>query len=113
MVLIGGDLNAVARVEAACVVSGRVLRRADPDRLAETPTGPIALVLVDLDEAPSAPEQLREAGLLSPTSPPVVGFFSHVDTEVGRRAAAAGIRAVPRGRFWRELQDTIAALPHE
>ena len=111
VLLVGGDLNAVARVEAACAASGRILRRAQPEDLG----GAIAsqrplLVLIDLDEVPPDVEVLKSAGLLSPTSPPTLGFYSHVDAERGRAAAAAGLQAVPRGRFWRELRNTISTL---
>ena len=111
ILFVGGDLNAFARIEAACAASGRDLKRVSLDRMAEAiAADPPAAVLVDLDEVPSAPEHLQRTGLLDAGSPPVIGFFSHVDVDAGRKATEAGIAAVPRGRFWRELPETIAAL---
>jgi hypothetical protein len=106
--LIASDLNALARVEAACRSAGRELRRAQ-DVEAVVSGLPPALVLVDLDEGgPELVGALAEALRSGRLTGPVVGFFSHVDAETGRIADAAGLRALPRGRFWRELADLVA-----
>ena len=111
VLFVGSDLNALARIEAACAASGLELRRIALEGLVEAVAArPPVAVLIDLDEAHSAAEQVRRAGLLDPGSPPVLGFFSHVDIETGRKASEAGITAIPRGRFWRELPETIASL---
>ena len=111
VLFVGSDLNALARIEAACTAAGRSLRRVPVEGLAEALEAqrPLA-VLIDLDEASSATEEVRRAGLLDPGSPAVLGYFSHVDVDTGRRATEAGITAVPRGRFWRELPETIASF---
>ena len=105
VLLVGGDLNAAARVEAAArsvgigyvaVRSGGFvdsMRKHDP-----------SLVIVDLDEGGEPLLQAIRAELDSgPARSEVIGFFSHVDEGLGRRAAELGIKALPRGRFWREL----------
>jgi hypothetical protein len=57
------------------------------------------VLVVDLDSGGNA--LVDELGRLGPRLPPkVVGYFSHIDAELGQAAAAAGIRAYPRGRFW-------------
>jgi hypothetical protein len=108
VLLVGGDLNAVARVEAACAAAGRELRRTTVERLGYALRESPALVLVDLDGAPEALPILAATEAISPER--VVAYFSHVDTEAGERAAGAGLKALPRGRFWRELPDLIGRL---
>jgi hypothetical protein len=52
----------------------------------------------------------RIAALTSPR-PPTLAFFSHVETEVRRRALAAGIElVVPRSRIAREGPSLLAGL---
>ena len=105
--LVGGDLNAVARVEAACRAAGRELRRARTvaDALEDPPPG---LVVVDLDEGgPALVAALVEARRSGRLTSPVIAFYSHVDAAAGDAAEGAGIRAVPRGRFWRELAELV------
>jgi hypothetical protein len=105
VLLVGGDLNAVARVEAACAAANRTFRHVAPGRLAsELVEGGPVLVLVDIDSSPEALEVIADHGGEGTTS---IAFFSHVDEAAGRRAAAAGIKALPRGRFWRELQELV------
>jgi hypothetical protein len=53
---------------------------------------------VDLDDGAGAlVDQLTRKG---PFPYKVIGYFSHVDTELGRAATEAGIEAYARGRFW-------------
>jgi len=60
----------------------------------------VDLVVADLDAV--APEQLHELGV------PVIGFYSHVDTEMKKRAEEAGLTmAVPRSRMARELPELV------
>ena len=65
------------------------------------------LVLVDLNArqgALAAVEQLRASG----NAPPIVGFLSHVQTELAERARAAGCQEVlPRSKFTAELADIL------
>lgn len=109
VLLVGGDLNAAARVQAAADAASRPLARTDAKGLAdalgaERP----ALVLVDLDMG-GAPA-LEALASASSEGVRVVAFFSHVDEGAGRRAREAGLEALPRGRFWRELPGIVARL---
>ena len=59
--------------------------------------------MIDLDAGGmDAVAALEEAGAAGVGAATVLGFYSHVDAEVGRAAAAAGCVALPRGRFFRE-----------
>jgi hypothetical protein len=110
--LIGSDLNAVARVESACRSAGLELERGDIDRLVEARTVGAVLVIVDLDDAGADAIPVLEAAIARGAleADRTIVFHSHVDEEAGRAAKAAGLRAFPRGRFWRELPDLVAAL---
>ena len=106
ILLVGGDLNAQARVDAAARRSGGELRRVTPDNLgSEIAAGAPALVVIDLDDVGA--EVLHALGVNG--DPPVVAYFSHVDVALGERAKEAGIEALPRGRFWRELPSLVEA----
>ena len=93
------DLNARVRVEAAAAGRAEITTRSNLD---EFPEG-VSLVLLDLDAA--GDEVLLRAEELIRAAPTTrwVGYFSHVDEALGRRAAEAGIEAFPRGRFWKAL----------
>ena len=68
-----------------------------------------ALVLMDLNaraDAVGALEMLRA----TENAAPVIGFFSHVQTELAERALAAGCREVmPRSKFTRDLAAILSA----
>lgn len=102
--LVGADLMGRSRVEDA-------VRRAGLEFVAATSTNGIReleadLVVVDLDSV--GKELVRSWGGRS--GPVAIGYFSHVDAELGEAARAAGIEAMPRGRFWRTLPDILASL---
>ena len=60
----------------------------------------VDLVVTDLDLVP--PERLAGLGV------PVIGFYSHVDAEMKRRAEETGLTmAVPRSRMARELPELV------
>ena len=65
--------------------------------------------VVDLDagreKVLEALSRARPSGCVPPR---VVGFYSHVDRELGQQATAAGVAAFARGRFWRELESILA-----
>ena len=65
------------------------------------------LVLVDLNArqgALAAVEQLRASG----NSQPIVGFLSHVQTELAEKARAAGCQEVlPRSKFTADLAEIL------
>ena len=112
VLLVGGDLNARVRAEAACRAAGRELRHTTSDGLTRALAEPPALVFVDLDEGGrevlEALTTERDSGTLDPTK--VVIYFSHVDEDAGKAARAAGFRSLPRGRFWRELPSLVVEV---
>ena len=65
------------------------------------------LVLVDLNArqgALAAVEQLRASGSVQP----IVGFLSHVQTELAEKARAAGCQEVlPRSKFTADLAEIL------
>lgn len=73
------------------------------DALLEEAPNAAALVVMDLNAragAIAALERLRAAG----NATPVVGFLSHVQTELAEQARAAGCREVmPRSKFTENL----------
>jgi CheY-like chemotaxis protein len=66
------------------------------------------LVLVDLNARQGALEavsQLQAAG----NSPPIIGFLSHVQTELAEKARAAGCQDVlPRSKFTADLAEILS-----
>jgi len=66
------------------------------------------LVLVDLNArqgALAAVEQLRASG----NAQPIVGFLSHVQTELAEKARAAGCQEVlPRSKFTADLAEILS-----
>jgi hypothetical protein len=107
VLLVGGDLKALARVgDAARRVQAEVQRVAPGDLAAEITSKAPPLIVIDLDDVGS--EVLAEIPKGSGSST-VVAYFSHVDTDLGERARRAGFEALPRGRFWRELHSLVAS----
>jgi hypothetical protein len=60
---------------------------------------PADIVIIDLSRAPELP---------TVNAPRVIGFGSHVDDELLARARAAGIDAMPRSRFFRDIAGVLA-----
>jgi ActR/RegA family two-component response regulator len=112
IVVVDADLSARARVETAAGRHGLEVVTSTGARLGATleRTSAVAVV-VDLDQggtdALAAVEEARRADLLPAR---VVGFFSHVDADLGRAARAAGIEALPRGRFWSGLEELLEGI---
>lgn len=98
---ISTDLMLGSRVDAGLTAAGHeVVTAGSP---AGAPLEGIDAIVADLDVAD--PAELAATGL------PVLGYYSHVDTETKARAEAAGIdKVVPRSRMARELPDLLAAL---
>jgi hypothetical protein len=106
VVLVGGDLNARARVGGAVARAGGELVTTTPAGLARALEGRAAkVVVVDLDGVGSDALPLISAARTGAAR--VLGYFSHVDHELGEKAHSAGIEALPRGRFWRQLSGLI------
>jgi hypothetical protein len=92
-----GDLMLASRVRTSLEASGHEVEQDTdlPDEL-----DGVDLVVADLDAV--GPERLGELGV------PVVGFYSHVDVEMKKRAEEAGLAlAIPRSRMVRELPELV------
>ena len=108
VVMIGGDLMARSRVESAAEANSLRLVRLDPKELVALERPPQAdVVVLDLDDGGRALID-RWVALAGDEAPRTIGYFSHVDVALGEHAAANGIEAMPRGRFWRTLDETLA-----
>lgn len=109
IVLVGGDLSARARLSDAASRAGIELVTTTPERVADVVEATRArLVVLDLDEGRERALDAVARVRVSDATPRVVGYFSHIDQELGERARAAGCEAFPRGRFWRELHELVA-----
>lgn len=88
------------------------LRAAGHDvQLASTPATGADVLIVDLTA--DAPERIDQVIALGDERPPILAFYSHVDTDVRELAQAAGFElVVPRSRMNREgaaLLERLAA----
>lgn len=105
------DLLFLSRIREAAEAQGLEVRsvRSVPALLEACRASP-RVVLLDLD-SPRLPAEEALAALRAEASLsaiPVVGFFSHVHAERGRRALKAGCtRALPRSAFVRELAGIL------
>lgn len=109
VLLVGGDLSAKARLEAATTVAKMELRLAAFGGMgAALSTARPAVLVLDLDDG-----RERVLGELSGArseglAPEVVfGYYSHVDEGLAEAARRAGCEPIPRGRFWRSLPDLL------
>lgn len=106
ILLVSTDLQARVRLQAAIAPHEVVVRRPDQDLGDLLP----ATVVLDLDQL-GAEGTARWADELSQLDGVrLLGFFSHVDAELGRAASALGIETIRRGRFWTTVAE-ILALP--
>jgi len=110
--LLVDDMFFVSKIAGAAERAGSKIERikslADLDRLA---TDPPALVIIDLNSDRLDPVQTIEALKSRPelSSIPVVGFVSHVQVDLIRRAEAAGCDHVaPRSRFTQLLSEIVS-----
>ena len=113
LLLAGGDLMARSRLEQAAARHGLELHSVKPGALAETlaEMNP-EIVVLDLDSGTAALlNELPKAEGSGVTRPRLLGYFSHVDEDLGHTASAAGVEAHPRGRFWRSIDDLLGATP--
>jgi CheY-like chemotaxis protein len=110
--LIVDDMFFVSKIAAAAERAGsrveRIKSLADIDLLA---TDPPALVIIDLNSDRLDPIQAIESLKSRPelNRVPVVGFVSHVQVDLIRRAEAAGCDYVaPRSRFTQLLAEIVS-----
>ena len=106
------DMFFAAKIRAAADVAGRQLQRIKSrEQLGELAADPPELVIVDLNSDRISPIEairfLKESPALAPT--PVVGFVSHVQTDLIREAQTAGCDFVlPRSAFTQMLAEIVA-----
>jgi hypothetical protein len=95
------DLLLGSKVEAMLRAAGHEVKLAS--RLGEAHLDDADLLVADLDA--EDPQALASLGI------PVLGYYSHINTETKQAAAAANIDlVVPRSRMARELPDLTAKL---
>lgn len=101
IVAIAADLMLGSKVEATLSAAGHDVTLAP--NLVEAPVDDADLIVADLDA--EKPHALKNLGI------PVLGYYSHVNTETKQAADAAGIDlAVPRSRMARELPQLADKL---
>ena len=109
--LIVDDMFFVSKIAGAAEHAGRVIERIKSrEALEQLIADPPSLVIVDLNsdrlDPVSAIELLKSSPELK--SIPVVGFVSHVQVDLIRRAEAAGCDYVtPRSRVTQQLAEIV------
>jgi hypothetical protein len=100
-----------ARVDEAAAAAGYRLTTARPGDLIGALRGTDPdLVVLDLDAGGLAlVAELEEARVAGLGRGRVIGYFSHIDEQLGAAARRAGCEAFPRGRFWRTLPEILGA----
>jgi hypothetical protein len=101
VVSVAEDLMLASRVEAMLTAAGHhvVLARS----LQEASLDEVELIVADLD--------VESAEALVAVGVPVLGYYSHVDTETREVAVGAGVDlVVPRSRMNRELPQLVERL---
>jgi hypothetical protein len=95
------DLLLGSKVEAMLGSAGHEVKLAS--RLGDAPLGDAELLVADLDA--EDPQALANLGI------PVLGYYSHINTDTKQAAEAADIdMVVPRSRMARELPDLASKL---
>jgi hypothetical protein len=101
VVAVAPDLLLGSKVETMLEAAGHDVTLAPA--LSEAPLNEVELIVADLDT--ENPEALVGLGI------PILGYYSHVNTETRQAAEAAGIDlAVPRSRLARELPQLAERL---
>ena len=98
-------------LETARQVGARVATASNAaDTLARARAERPALIILDLHSGPCAPTEVLKALKADPDlrAIPTLGYFSHVEAEVGRRALEAGCdQVLPRSAFSASLPDLL------
>lgn len=107
VVAVAADLSARARLDGAAGRAGVELVTVKArDMTAALRAARADLLVLDLDEGrEQVLEQLAAARAEGVVPDQVVGYFSHVDEDLGAAAQQSGCAALPRGRFWRTVED--------
>ncbi len=101
-----GDLLFRSKIEAIAGACGVAVRTALPSEAVELPAE-ATRVLVDLT-ASGDPFAVIERFRAADAEIEIVGFFPHVETDLKRRALAAGAtRVLPRGTFVERLPEML------
>lgn len=98
ILLVSTDLQARVRLESSTRPLGFEVASLRP----ESGLGELSpeLVVLDLDQLGTAGAALWAARVGDVRT---LGFFSHIDRELGETAGELGIETFRRGRFWKEL----------
>jgi len=110
------DLLFGSKVEGALGVAGHTVNRFAGEDEVRTAASFHDLLIVDLTaegiDGPALVRSMRERGELEAV--PTLGFYSHVDQDMRKRAEDAGVsRVVPRSRMARETAALVGGLlPH-
>ena len=109
-VVVSPDLLARSRLDDAARRAGwRVEFATEQTIRTRLEGGVVDLLVLDLDAGRhELLEQIADAREHDRLPARVVGFFSHVDTELAAAARAAGCDAMPRGKMWRGLADLLS-----
>lgn len=110
LLVVDADLLALERIRSQAEKSGHEIGIATTARLAAAlADDSIDLIVIDLDRGgDEVIEALLAARAAGDVPERVVGFYSHVAPERAEAAEAAGCRALPRGRFYRTLDELLA-----
>ena len=101
VVAVAPDLMFASRIEATLGAAGHDVELAPS--VSEAGLEGAELVVADIDRI--EPEAVVGLGM------PVLGFYSHTDTETRERAEAAGVdTVVPRSRMAREMPALVSSL---
>lgn len=111
VLFVGSDLMARERIRSAAAHLEMGARSAAVTELvAALRDEPADVLVLDLDEGrQDVLEELRAARSESIAPNVVLGFFSHVDRQLGDAAREAGCTAVRRGKFWSDLPGFLGA----
>jgi len=107
------DLLFGSKVEGALGVAGHTVNRFAGEDEVRTAASFHDLLIVDLTaegiDGPALVRSMRERGELEAV--PTLGFYSHVDQDMRKRAEDAGVsRVVPRSRMAREAAALVGGL---
>ena len=106
--LASGDLQARARLEAAVEKIGAELTTGAAVDFGSRLDG-VDVLILDLDAGrdEAIAELGHAAAVLDEMPRRVIGFFSHIDTELEDTARAAGIEPIRRGQLWRDPEQVL------
>lgn len=107
--LASGDLQSRARIGSAAERLGLELTTGAAVGFGDHLDG-VGVLVLDLDAGRDAAlTELAHAATSGEVPARVLGFYSHVDEELRAAAEAAGVEAITRGEFWRNLEEILPA----